>query len=202
MIRLLIAEDQALVRSALATMLGLEDDFEVVATVGSGDAVVGAALDVLPDVALIDIEMPGLDGISATAALRASPASSCRVLIVTTFGRSGYLRRAMDAGAAGFIVKDTPPELLADAIRRVHAGQHVVDPELAAASLAGGPSPLTPREREVLVAARHGATVHDIAGELHLSTGTVRNYLSLAISKLGARNRVEAAHIADRRGWL
>jgi two-component system, NarL family, response regulator DesR len=201
MIRLLVADDQALVRAALAALLTLEDDFTVVAEVARGDEVVIAAQRSTPDVALLDIEMPGIDGIDAAAALReARP--SCRVVIVTTFGRAGYLRRAMEAGALGFIVKDAPAEQLADAIRRVAAGERVVDPELAAATLAGGASPLTPRERDVLGAARHGATVADIAGTLFLSEGTVRNYLSAAITKIGARNRTEAARVAEERGWL
>ena len=201
MIRLLLADDQTLVRSALAALLDLEEDFEVVAQVGSGDEVLAKALEVEPDVALLDIEMPGLDGISAAASL-GSALPACHVVIVTTFGRSGYLRRAMEAGALGFVVKDAPPERLAAAIRKVAAGERVVDPELAAATLAAGPSPLTVRERDVLVAARDRATVADIAGRLFLAEGTVRNYLSAAIAKTGARNRIEAIHIAEEHGWL
>ncbi|MGD9694429.1 MAG: response regulator [Thermoleophilia bacterium] len=201
MIRLLLADDQALVRSALAALLELEDDFEVVAQVGRGDEVVDAARATDADVALLDIEMPGLDGLAA-AALLAEGVPRCRVLILTTFGRPGYLRRAMESGALGFVVKDAPAEQLADAVRRVAAGQRVVDPALAAATLAGGPSPLTGRERDVLVAARGGATVADIARRLHLSEGTVRNYLSAAIAKTGVRNRVEALRVADEKGWL
>jgi two-component system response regulator DesR len=200
-IRILLADDQALVRSALAALLELEDDFEVVAQVGRGDEVVAAARDKQPDVALLDIEMPGLDGLAAAAALTHEVAA-CRVIIVTTFGRPGYLRRAMESGALGFVVKDAPAEQLADAIRRVSRGLRVVDPALAAATLAGGVSPLTGRERDVLVAARDGATVADIAGRLFLSEGTVRNYLSAAIAKTGVRNRVEAVRAADERGWL
>jgi two-component system response regulator DesR len=200
-IRILLADDQALVRSALAALLELEDDFEVVAQVGRGDEVVAAARDKQPDVALLDIEMPGLDGLAAAAALTHEVAA-CRVIIVTTFGRPGYLRRAMESGALGFVVKDAPAEQLADAIRRVSRGLRVVDPALAAATLAGGVSPLTGRERDVLVAARDGATVADIAGRLFLSEGTVRNYLSAAIAKTGVRNRVEAVRVADERGWL
>ena len=200
-LRLLVADDQALVRSALAALLSLEPDFTVVAEVGRGDEVVSAALESQPDVALLDIEMPGADGLDAAAALRAAM-PSCRVLVLTTFGRPGYLRRAMQAGVLGFVVKDAPAEQLADAVRRVAAGERVVDPNLAAATLAYGPSPLTDRERDVLVAARGGATVADVAGSLHLSEGTVRNYLSSAIAKTGARNRVEAATVADDRGWL
>ena len=200
-VRLLLADDQSLVRGALAALLELEDDFEVVAQVGRGDEVLAAAREHRPDVALLDIEMPGLDGLAAAAVLHAE-LPSCRVLILTTFGRPGYLRRAMEAGALGFVVKDAPAELLADAVRRVAAGERVVDPELAAATLAGGASPLTARERDVLVAARGGATVADIAGKLFLSEGTVRNHLSAAISKIGVRNRVEALRVADERGWL
>lgn len=200
-IRILLADDQALVRSALAALLELEDDFDVVAQVGRGDEVVAAARDLHPDVALLDIEMPGLDGLAAAAALTQEVAA-CRVIIVTTFGRPGYLRRAMESGALGFVVKDAPAEQLADAIRRVSRGLRVVDPGLAAATLAGGVSPLTGRERDVLVAARDGATVADIAGRLFLSEGTVRNYLSAAIAKTGVRNRVEAVRVADERGWL
>ena len=201
MIRLLLADDQTLVRTALAALLELEDDFEVVAQVGRGDQVVAAAREATPDVALLDIEMPGIDGLAAAAAL-AHEVPSCRVLILTTFGRPGYLRRAMESGALGFVVKDAPAEQLADAVRRVAAGERVVDPALAAATLAGGPSPLTGRERDVLVASRGGATVADIAGALFLSEGTVRNYLSAAIAKTGVRNRVEAVQVADERGWL
>jgi two-component system response regulator DesR len=200
-LRLLVADDQSLVRSALAALLSLEPDFEVVAEVGRGDEVVSAALAHRPDVALLDIEMPGADGLAAAAALAAA-VPSCRVLVLTTFGRPGYLRRAMESGALGFVVKDAPAEQLADAVRRVGAGERVVDPHLAAATLASGTSPLTDRERDVLRAARHGATVADVAGALHLSEGTVRNYLSSAIAKTSARNRVEAATLADERGWL
>jgi two-component system, NarL family, response regulator DesR len=200
-IRLLLADDQALVRSALAALLELEDDFEVVAQAGRGDEVVAAALAARPDVALLDIEMPGLDGLAAAAALH-QELPGCRVIILTTFGRPGYLRRAMESGALGFVVKDTEAEQLADAVRRVFRGERVVDPALAAATLAGGASPLTGRERDVLVAARDGATVADIAGRLFLSEGTVRNYLSAAIAKTSTRNRVEAVRVADARGWL
>jgi len=200
-IRLLLADDQNLVRSALAALLSLEDDFEVVAEVGRGDEVVPAVKEHRPDVALLDIEMPGLDGLAAAAAL-AHEAPQCRVLILTTFGRAGYLRRAMESGALGFIVKDAPAAQLADAVRRVAAGERVVEPALAAATLAEGASPLTGRERDVLVAARDGATVADIAGKLFLSEGTVRNYLSSAIAKIGVRNRMEAVRVAEGKGWL
>ncbi len=200
-IRLLLADDQALVRGALAALLSLEPDLEVVAEVGRGDEVVPQARVTRPDVALLDVEMPGLDGIAATAALRAA-LPTCRVLVVTTFGRPGYLRRAMAAGASGFVVKDTPARELADAVRRVHARLRVVDPALAAETLVSGDSPLTPRESDVLRAARAGGTVADIATALRLSEGTVRNHLSSAIGKTGARTRAEATRIADERGWL
>ena len=205
-IRLLLADDQALVREALAALLGLESDLTVVAQVGRGDEVVDAALDARRrgtpvDVCLLDIEMPGADGIAATARVTAE-VPGVRVLVVTTFGRPGYLRRAMDAGAHGFVVKDTPARELADAIRRVHSGLRVVDPALAAESLSGGPDPLTERERDVLRAAASGGTVAAIAAAVHLSQGTVRNHLSSAIGKTGASTRAEAARIADERGWL
>jgi len=200
-IRLLLADDQELIRTALGVMLELEDDFEVVASVGRGDDAVAAAREHQPDVALLDIEMPGIDGL-AVAGVLAQEVPRCRSLILTTFGRPGYLRRAMESGACGFVVKDAPPERLADAIRRVAAGERVVDPTLAATTLAAGASPLTARERDVLVAARPGASVAEIAGKLFLSEGTVRNYLSSAIAKTGTRNRAEAVRTADERGWL
>ncbi|MDN5892623.1 MAG: response regulator transcription factor [Nocardioides sp.] len=200
-IRLLLADDQALVRGALSALLNLEPDLEVVAEVGSGEAVLDAVLGHRPDVALIDVEMPGLDGIAATEEVRAA-ASETRVLIVTTFGRPGYLRRALLAGASGFVVKDTPAGQLADAVRRVHAGLRVVDPVLAADTLVAGDSPLTSRETEVLRAAQDGARVSVIAKRVHLSEGTVRNHLSAAIGKTGAANRGEAARSAEANGWL
>jgi two-component system response regulator DesR len=200
-IRVLLAEDQTMVRGALAALLALEEDIEVVAEAARGDEVVPAALDAAPDVALLDIEMPGGDGLSAAAALKAS-LPSCRVLILTTFGRAGYLRRAMESGAVGFLLKDAPSSELATAIRRVMAGERVVDPGLAVAALSEGGSPLTEREREVLLGSANGATIEEVASKLYLSEGTVRNYLSTAIKKLGARNRVEAARLADRKGWL
>ncbi|RRJ87504.1 DNA-binding response regulator [Gulosibacter macacae] len=201
MIRLLLADDQDLVRGALAALLSLEPDLEVVAETGRGDTVVALAEAEAVDVALLDIEMPGATGIEAAAALR-DALPHVRVLIVTTFGRPGYLRRAMDAGACGFVVKDTPAEQLAEAVRRVHAGGRVIDPQLAAESLSVGESPLTDREREVLCAAEDGASVRAISKALHLSEGTVRNHLSAAIGKTGAANRTEAAHIAAANGWL
>ncbi len=200
-IRLLLADDQKLIRSALVALLDLEEDFCVVSSVARGDEVVEAAKASLPDVALLDIEMPGIDGLAAAAILR-EQVPNCRVLIVTTFGRPGYLRRAMESGAFGFVVKDTPVDQLADIIRRVASGERVVDPVLAAATLANGTSPLTPRERDVLATGRSSATVGDIAARLFLSEGTVRNYLSSAIAKAGARNRLEAVRIAEENGWL
>jgi two-component system, NarL family, response regulator DesR len=182
-------------------LLELEEDFEVVASVARGDEVVDAARTHRADVALLDIEMPGLDGLAAAAVL-STELPTCKVIILTTFGRAGYLRRAMEAGADGFVVKDAPAEVLADAIRRVMTGERVVDPELAASTLAAGDSPLTPRERDVLTVARSGATVAEIASKLYLSEGTVRNYLSAAIAKTSARNRLEALRVADERGWL
>jgi two-component system response regulator DesR len=200
-IRLLIADDQALVRGALAALLQLEDDLDVVVEVSRGDEVVAAALEHRPDVALLDVEMPGIDGLAAARLLKqAMP--SCQVLMVTTFGRPGYLKQAMSAGASGFVVKDTPARQLADAVRRVHSGLRVVDPTLAAESLTQGDSPLTDREGEVLQAARAGGTVADIAGMLFLSEGTVRNHLSSAIGKTGARTRAEAVRVAIDNGWL
>jgi two-component system response regulator DesR len=200
-IRLLLADDQALVRGALAALLGLEKDLEVVAEVDRGDEVAEVARRTRPDVVLMDVDMPGTDGITATAQVRAA-VPSCRVLVVTTFGRPGFLQRAMAAGASGFVVKDTPARQLADAVRRVHEGLRVVDPMLAAESLAVGASPLSARETEVLARSRSGGTVADIAAALHLSEGTVRNHLSAAIGKTGARTRAEAVRIADEHGWL
>lgn len=200
-IRVLLADDQALVRGALAALLDLEPDIDVVAEAGRGDEVSDAVARTNPDVCVLDIEMPGLDGIEVAALLRAEH-PGVRSLMVTTFGRPGYLRRALEAGASGFVVKDTPARELADAVRRVHAGLRVVDATLASESLAGGPSPLTSRERDVFAEALAGATIALIAGRLHLSPGTVRNYLSSAIGKTGATTRVEAARTAQERGWL
>jgi two-component system response regulator DesR len=200
-IRLVLADDQALVRGAIAALLGLEPDLEVVAEVGSGDAAVEAVLEHSPDVALLDVEMPGLDGIEAARVIRErSPGT--RVLMVTTFGRPGYLKRALTAGASGFVVKETPAVQLADAVRRVHQGLRVVDPALAMDSLTAGDSPLTARETDVLQAARDGASVAVIASRVHLSEGTVRNHLSAAIGKTGAGNRAEAVLLAEGNGWL
>lgn len=200
-VRVLLAEDQAMVRGALAALLSLEGDIEIVAEASRGDEVVPAALEAAPDVALLDVEMPGGDGLGAAADLR-EKLPSCRVIILTTFGRAGYLKRAMENGAAGFLLKDAPSSELAKAIHRVMQGERVVDPDLAAAALSAGDNPLTEREREVLAASESGATIEDVAAKLYLSEGTVRNYLSAAIKKLGTRNRVEAARLAERRGWL
>jgi two-component system response regulator DesR len=179
----------------------LEADLEVVAEVQRGDAVVPAALESQPDVALLDIEMPGGDGLSAAKALH-EQIPSCRIVILTTFGRSGYLRRAMESGAVGFLLKEAPASQLAVAIRRVMEGDRVVDPELALSALTEGNNPLTNREREVLSVALSGASLADIAAQLTLSEGTVRNHLSTAIQKLGAQNRMEAARMAEQKGWL
>jgi two-component system, NarL family, response regulator DesR len=201
MIRILLAEDQALVRGALSALLRLEKDIEVIAEVARGDEVVPAALSARPDVALLDIEMPGGGGLPAAQALR-EYFPSCRVVILTTFGRSGYLRRAMDSGAVGFLLKDAPATELAVAIRSVMEGERVVDPDLALAALSEGNNPLTNREREVLSVALSGISIADIAAQLYLSEGTVRNHLSIAMQKLGARNRMEAARLAEQKGWL
>ena len=201
MIRVLLAEDQSMVREALATLLGLEEDIDVVAQVARGDEVVAAAREHAVDVALLDIEMPGMTGIDAAAQLRRE-LPAVKVVIVTTFGRPGYLRRAMEQGADAFLVKDAPAAQLADAVRRVLGGEKVIDPTLAAAALAEGADPLTARERDVLRAAADGAVNSEIARALHLSEGTVRNYLSTAIQKTGTRNRSEAVRIAREKGWL
>lgn len=200
-IRLLLADDQALVRGALAALLTLETDLEVVVEVGRGDEVLDAVRTHDVDVCLLDIEMPGMDGIDAAAQVR-EHAPRTRSLIVTTFDRPGYLRRAMESGASGFVVKDTPAPELAEAVRKVHAGLRVVDPALAAESLTGGRNPLTDRERDVLREALEGAPVATIATRVHLSAGTVRNYLSSAIGKTGTATRVEAARTAQRNGWI
>jgi two-component system, NarL family, response regulator DesR len=201
LIRVLIAEDQAMIRGALAALLSTEIDIEVVAQVDRGDRVVEEALRSNPDVALLDIEMPGQDGITAAAELRAQ-LPTCRVLILTVFGRPGYLRRAVDAGVSGFLLKDAPPDELASAIRRTAKGEKVIDSQLAHAALSEGSSPLTPRERDVLAMSVRGASVEEVARSLHLTNGTVRNHLSIAIQKLNAHNRVEAARIAEEKGWL
>lgn len=201
MIRVLLAEDQAMVRGALAALLSREKDIEVVAEVARGDVVVEAASASRPDVVLLDIEMPGGSGLDAAQALRRA-LPSCRVVILTTFGRSGYLRRAMESGAVGFLLKDAPAAELARALRRVMEGERVVDPELALLALSEGSNPLTSREREVLTAALSGISHAEIAARLSVSEGTVRNHLSVAMQKLGTRNRMEAAHLAEQKGWL
>ncbi|MCS3428218.1 response regulator transcription factor [Leucobacter aridicollis] len=200
-IRLLLADDQALVRGALGALLGLEADLEVVGYAADGGEAATRAGELTPDVCLMDIQMPGMDGIAATDAVRAASPQT-RVLIVTTFARPGYLRAALEAGASGFVVKDAPPEELADAIRRVHRGHRVVDPALAEASLFEGANPLTERERQVLRRASEGLTAPAIAAEIFLSAGTVRNLLSSAIGKVGAENRTSAARLAFEKGWL
>lgn len=200
-IRILLAEDQAMVRGALAALLSLEGDLDIVAEVARGDEVIAAALRTRPTIALLDIEMPGLDGLSAAKELR-TEIPDCRVIILTTFGRAGYLRRAMENGASGFLLKDAPASELAKAIRRVNRGDRVVDPNLALSALSEGNNPLTDRERDVLRAARSGATNVEIANALFLSQGTVRNHLSAAIHKLNVQNRIEAARRADEMGWL
>ncbi|MEU1350038.1 response regulator [Streptomyces sp. NPDC005775] len=201
MIRLLLAEDQSMVREALAALLGLEPDIEVVAQVARGDEVLAAAREHGIDVALLDIEMPGMTGIEAAAELRRD-LPGVKVVVVTTFGRPGYLRRAMESGADAFLVKDAPASQLAEAVRKVLAGERVIDPTLAAAALADGASPLTARERDVLRTAADGSTNAEIAAALHLSQGTVRNYLSMAIQKMASRNRAEAVRMAREKGWL
>jgi two-component system response regulator DesR len=200
-IRVLMAEDQGMVRGALASLLSLEPDIEVVAQVSRGDEVLAAARQARPDIALLDIEMPGATGLDAAEQL-ARDLPECRVLILTTFGRPGYLRRAMEGGAAGFVLKDAPASELSSAIRRVLRGERVVDPGLAAAALSQGESPLTPREHEVLSASREHATIAELAQALYLSPGTVRNHLSSVMQKLDARNRGEAVRLAEERGWL
>ena len=200
-IRILLAEDQAMVRGALTALLRLEEDLEVVAEVSQGDQVLPAAMKSQPDVALLDIEMPGGDGLSAAQALHKN-LPACRIVILTTFGRSGYLRQAMESGAVGFLLKDAPADQLAVAIRRVMAGERVVDPDLALSALSDGDNPLTPRERDVLRASLDGASIADIAMQLYLSEGTVRNHISAAIQKLNAHNRMEAAQLAKEKGWL
>lgn len=200
MIRVLLAEDQALVLGALSALLSLEDDLEVVGTAADGEAALARVCELRPDVLVTDIEMPKLSGLDLAARVQ-EDCPGVRVVIVTTFGRAGYLRRALDVGARGYLLKDAPASELADAIRRVHAGGRAVDPQLAAEAW-GERSPLTGRERQVLRAAEHGQSTAAVAAELGLSVGTVRNYLSEAISKLGAQNRVDAARQAREKGWL
>ncbi|MGX1695557.1 response regulator [Microbacterium keratanolyticum] len=200
-IRLVIADDQALVRGALAALLALEDDLEVAGVAADGAQAVEMVAALQPDVCLMDIQMPDMDGIDATRRVRATHPST-RVLIVTTFARPGYLRAALDAGASGFVVKDTPAEQLAEAVRRVHAGLRVVDPALAEESLFEGMNPLSDRERQVLRLAADGRSASAVAAEVFLSAGTVRNLLSAAIGKTGAANRAQAVRIAQDKGWI
>lgn len=204
MIRVVIAEDQAMVAGALAALLGLEPDIEVAWVAQDGAEALAKVVELAPDVLLTDIEMPRLTGLELAAAVkgeRERTGLATRVVILTTFARAGYLRRALEAGAAGYLLKDTPSGELAAALRRVHAGGRSVDPELALEAWAEA-DPLTDRERQVLRLAGEGAATNDIARALGLSDGTVRNYLSEAMSKLGAANRVEAARLARSRGWL
>ncbi len=200
-IRLVIADDQALVRGALAALLALEDDLEVAGVAADGAQAVEMVAALQPDVCLMDIQMPDMDGIDATRRVRAAHPST-RVLIVTTFARPGYLRAALDAGASGFVVKDTPAEQLAEAVRRVHAGLRVVDPALAEESLFEGMNPLSDRDRQVLRLAADGRAASAVAAEVFLSAGTVRNLLSAAIGKTGAANRAQAVRIAQDKGWI
>jgi two-component system response regulator DesR len=200
-IRILIAEDQTMVREALVSLLRLEEDFEVVCEVGNGGEVLPGALKASPDIALLDIEMPGMSGLAAARLLR-EQLPACKVIIITTFGRGGYLREAMESGAAAFVLKDAPAAELSHTIRRVLEGERIVDPDLALTALSEGENPLTKREREVLKASLDGVTVADMAAKFYLSEGTVRNYLSEAIQKMNAQNRVEAARLAENKGWL
>ncbi|MEV0380928.1 response regulator transcription factor [Nonomuraea sp. NPDC050643] len=196
--RVLLADDEHLIRGAIAALLDLEDGIEVVAQVGRGDEVVAAVAEHRPDVAVLDIEMPGMDGLSAAEQI----SSECKIVILTSLGRPGYLRRAMAAGVSGFLGKDASAEELAMAIRKVQSGGRYLDAELAAAAMAAGDSPLTERERDALRLAGEGAAISRIAMELHLTEGTVRNYLSSAMTKLNAQNRLEAIRTAQRMGWL
>ncbi|GAB3600399.1 response regulator transcription factor [Microbacterium tumbae] len=200
-IRLVVVDDQAMLRGALSALLDLEPDMRVVGSAGDGEEALRVVAATRPDVCLMDIQMPGADGIEATRAVRAANPAT-RVLIVTTFARPGYLRSALDAGASGFVVKDAPAEQLADAVRRVHAGLRVVDPALAEASLFDGANPLSERERQILRLAADGRSAQAIAGEVYLSAGTVRNNLSAAIGKVGAENRAQAVRIAQDKGWI
>ncbi|MEU2898403.1 response regulator transcription factor [Streptomyces sp. NPDC088106] len=201
MIRVLLAEDMRMVRGALVALLNLEDDLKVVAELERGDQILSAAREHRPDVAIIDIDLPGMDGLTAAGLLH-ERLPECRALILTSLGRPGTLRRAMAAHVAGFLLKDAPPGELAQAVRRVVAGQRVVDPQLALAAWGGSESPLTSRETEVLQLAAQGMEPQEIAAHLRLSVGTVRNYLTTAVTKLNARNRVDAIRIARETGWL
>ena len=200
MIRIVLAEDQAMVRGALAALLGLEGDLEIVAQAGDGDAAWREVQSHAPDLLVTDIEMPGLTGLDLALKLQ-ERASTTKVVILTTFARAGYLRRALDAGVRGYLLKDAPSAQLAQALRQVHAGGRAIDPQLAVAAW-GEQDPLSERERQVLRLAGEGVKSADIAERLHLSQGTVRNYLSEAIGKLGAENRIEAYRAARAKGWL
>jgi len=200
-IRVLIAEDQALIRAAIGQLLEAHGECEVVAQVGRGDEVLATALETRPEVALLDIELPGADGFAVAALLR-DHVPGCKVLILTVFGRPGYMQRALESGARGFILKDSSPGELMDAVRRVAEGQRVLNSTLAVLAIQEGANPLTAREREVLSLSLSGAAVVNVARELHLTEGTVRNYLSTAMQKLNATNRVEAALLAEEKGWL
>ncbi|MBY8886384.1 response regulator transcription factor [Streptomyces sp. PTM05] len=201
MIRILIAEDMHMLRRALVALLDLEDDIEIVAELSSGAEIVPTAQALRPDVAVLDIDLPGTDGITAAQALH-SALPECRTLILTSLGRPGNLRRALAAHASGFLLKDAEPDALSAAIRKVAAGERVIDPQLALAALDTGGSPLTERELEVLRMAADGEEPSQIASRLYLSAGTVRNYLTTVVTKLGARNRVDAIRIAREAGWL
>ncbi|GAB2599674.1 response regulator transcription factor [Pseudactinotalea suaedae] len=200
-ISVLLADDETLIRDAVAALLGLQEDIEVVAVASSGDEALAAALRHQPDIALLDLQMPGLDGIEVAEKL-ATQLPTCRCMIVTSHGRPGYLRRALETGVRGFLPKTSSATVLADAVRTVHKGGRYVDPELAADAIAAGASPLTTRESDVLELAADGAPVEEIASRAHLSPGTVRNYLSAAVAKLGVTNRHEAVRVARERGWL
>jgi two-component system response regulator DesR len=200
-IRVLVAEDMRILRDTLAAVLSMEDDIDVVAQVADGDAIIPAALAQRPDVALVDIDLPGTDGLTAAAALQ-EQCPGCRVLILTVLGQPGNLRRALAAGVAGFLPKETPAAELIDAVRKVTVGEKVIDPELAVRALEAPGNPLSPRETDVLRRVAGGAGPAEIAAEMFLSYGTVRNYLASAVTKLGARNRVDAVRIAAEAGWL
>lgn len=201
MIRVLLAEDMLMIRAALTALLKLEPDIDVVAEVTRGDEIVPSALACRPDVAVVDIDLPVIDGITAAATLR-ERLPSCRILVLTALGQPGQVRRALSAGIQAFLVKDAPGDRLADAIRRTHAGLRVLDAELVSSAMEYGETPLTQRETTILREAARGATAEDIASRLHLSPGTVRNYLTAAITKTGARNKIDAIRIAEDAGWL
>ena len=200
-IRVLLAEDQTMLRGALAALLELEPDITVIAQAANGREAFKLARDIKPDIVVTDIEMPEMTGLELAAALKQAESKS-RVVILTTFARPGYLRRALDAGARGYLLKERPASELAEAVRRVHSGLRAVDPALAAEAWSADEDPLSDRERQILQRAGDGRSSSEIAAELHLSEGTVRNYLSEAIAKLGAANRVDAARIARAKGWL